>query len=205
VAVELTKRDGRQWAAFPGEGKRGFGVDIRSADGEIVNFQVARAVPPRVCIEGIDPLTAHLPGKPITVASSRGRDAIAREIASRLLPGYRAALTSLREREAAARARFDARASLVNAAERLFGEPTDFGEFDPAVTGMANYRTEARLALRGSRDRGDERHTPEAEFARVTVTDDGATAHLEMRGIPADVVLRMLAVLAEHNATFPES
>ena len=32
VAVELTKRDGRQWAAFPGEGKRGFGVDIRSAD-----------------------------------------------------------------------------------------------------------------------------------------------------------------------------
>jgi hypothetical protein len=201
---------GESWTLVP-DAKRGFGVDMRSRDGEIVNFQdsMTGGYPrPRLWIEFIDPLTVRPVTKPISVANSRPPLAIAREIASRLLPGAREELASRRAKEAQAKAAFEARASAVNAAEALFGKPTDFGEYRPAQPGEhTSSKTEARLALRGrhTRQMGRYEHT-DTEFARVEVTDFAAgLMNVELRDIPAPVVMRMLAVLAEHNAAQPEA
>lgn len=199
VANAMSTR-GESWVLVGDEAKRGFGVDMRSRDGEIVNFQQARN-PAQLFIEGCDPLTVHTTGKSIHVTASRHPLAIAREIANRLLPDYREALAGRRDREAKARAAFEARVAAVNAAEALFGQPSDFGEFDPAR--LSEYRTEVRLSLRGKhvRQMGRREHA-EAEFTRVTADNDGSLMGLELSDVPAEVVMRMLAVLAEHNATF---
>ncbi len=190
VANAMNAR-GESWVLADGEAKRGFGVDMRSRDGEIVNFQLDKGLPVRLLIEGCDPLSMHTTGKPIHVTTSRPLPVIAREIANRLLPGYREELAKRRNREAKARAAFEARTAAVNAAEALFGQPSDFGEFDPARYGAYRYKTEARLA----EQRG--------QYGRVTATGDGLLLDLELSNVPAEVVMRMLAVLAEHNATFP--
>lgn len=188
------------WSLMLGPGQRGFGVDMVSHKGEHVNFQdsMTGGYPrPRLWIEFIDPLTARSVAKPISVANSRPPLAIAREIVSRLLPGAREELASRRAKEAKAKADFEARAAVVNQAERMFGEPSDFGHLSPEVRGAMTYKTEARLNLRGRHLAGSHAHD---EFGRVSVTEDGSLVSLELSSIPADVLLRMLAVLAEHNA-----
>lgn len=208
TAVWLSKSDGKAWHAVPGQAKRGFGKDIRTDDGEIVNFQDSTKSPyprERLWIEVIDPLTASSVAKPISVAAARGGEAIAREIANRLLPDGRAELAERREQEAKRLAAFNARAALVNAVETMFGEPTDFGTLDPDARGEVNYKTEARLPLRGKSLKEVWRGHAiyEHEFARVEVTGDGSLMNVSLKDIPAGVVMRMLRVLADYNAMWP--
>lgn len=201
TASALAAIDGKNWVLSPDDAGRGFGVDIRNSDGEVVNFQWAVASG-RVYIEGMDPATSAATGTVIHVTASRGYIVIAKEISRRLLPGYRRELADRRAHEAGQRAEFEARAAAVNAVERLFGTPTDFGAYNPMAGGEAHYKTEARLALRGAHERFGCRGLV-TEYGRVSVTGDGSLTDLELHGIPAAVALRMLRVLADYTAMWP--
>ena len=194
---------GEMWVLADGEAKRGFGVDMRSRDGEIVNFWQAEGSA-QLVIEVTDPLTAYSVTKPIRVTASRPPLVIAREIANRLLPGAREALAGRRAKEAEARKEFEARAAAVNAAESLFGRPTDFGDYKPGMQGEVTYKTGGRLAMRGShiRQMGRYDHV-DTEFARVETTFDGSLMDIELRNIPRDVAMAVLGVLGHWNSMWP--
>lgn len=203
VANALTAiDDGVSWVLVGDEASRGFGVDMRSSAGEIVNFQQAREAG-RVYIEGMDPVSHKSTGCSVTVAASRGAVVIAREIERRLLDKLRAEMASRRESESAERALFEARTAAVRSVAELFG-PSDVPEqYDPAH--RAPYTVEAWLTLRGRHERqmGRYVHT-DMEAAHVSAVNDGSLMSLEIRDIPAPVALRMMRVLADYEAMLPE-
>lgn len=207
IAEALTSRDGEpeSWALSP-EAKRGYGTDMVSSAGEIVNFQWTTAhVSQRLYIQGIDPLTTRTTGKSITVLAKRGTEVFAAEIARRLLPGYRATLADRRAKEAKAQAEFQARVDAVHQAEALFGACTDFGSFDPAERYGSAYQAEVRLPLRGRAYRayGSGHQYAEEESGSVAVRDDGRLMDIDLKGIPVPVAVRMLRVLADYTKTIP--
>lgn len=204
VANALTAIDSASWALVGEEAGRGFGVDMRSTAGEVVNFQESTSYArPRFWIEGMDPVTPRATECAISVLASRGAVVIAREIERRLLGRLRAELASRREKETAERAEFEARTAAVRSVAGLFG-PCDVPEsYDPAH--RAPYTVEAWPALRGRHERQAGRYVhTDREWAHVSATGDGSLMSLEARNVPAAVVLRMARVLADYNAMLPE-
>lgn len=204
VANALSPIDpaGVSWVLVGDEAFRGFGVDMRSSAGEVVNFQQAKEQG-RVYIEGMDPVSCKGTDTSIKVTAARGAVAIAREIERRLLEHLRTVLADRRAAEATERALFEARTAAVRSVAELFG-PSDVPEqYDPAH--RAPYTVEAWLALRGRHERqmGRYVHT-DMESAHVSAVNDGSLMTLEIRDIPAAVALRMMRVLADYEAMPPE-
>lgn len=183
---------GTEWSAGPGawlEERMLHGPDQAQ-----LRFTGLKDKPGRISISGWYPATRKtLTGKDyrdITVAASRGAEVLAREITSRLLPGYLETLREVIECELTAADQYAGRVKLLAEVERLFGAmPTERKSY----TSVTDYSQEARFHLAGTITRP---YGFTAPHVSVEASGTPNVLKLELSTIPVDVAMRMLAVLA---------
>jgi hypothetical protein len=138
----------------------------------------------RISITGWFPVTSHGFDKgeraAITVRADRGPRAIAAEINSRLMPGYRAAMVKVRECDAAERAARQARATLTAYITGLFPA----GRAVMPAHCQSDNRNEIILYLPGHAG------------GSVRFHGDGREVEFDRFRVPAAVALRMLEISA---------
>jgi hypothetical protein len=168
--------------AHPGSDYEGTAVTITGDGGITLHVESLYSDPGRVEISGVYPSTRmeRLARTTITVAASRGPKVIAREITSRLLPGYLTELARVVE--------FNVRqAHDTGLREALAGKLT--GMFPGAftrTTGWTLQGTEVVIPC----DSGP------SDGGTAGLSTGAATVHLDLRGVPQAVALRMLEILA---------
>lgn len=204
VTGPLSKADGASWywPVTRPEESSGYGIDLCGPDGQVITLEEA-VQPGRVVVTARLPRTRRTCKQvSVTAAIARGPEQVALDIFRRVLPPYRAELTAVREFERKAKAARDARVQTLHQAEALFGVRTEFGAYEPGRHDESGHELSVRLRLRGKYTEPGQRG-PSTEFGRVTVRNGADLASLELRDVPAAVVLRMLDVLADYTAMLP--
>jgi hypothetical protein len=180
LAVKVAAELGGNARAHPGSDYEGTAVTITGDGGITLHVESLYSDPGRVEISGVYPSTRmeRLARTTITVAASRGPKVIAREITSRLLPGYLTELARVVE--------FNVRqAHDTGLREALAGKLTGmFPEAFTRTTGYTGQGTEVVIPREGG------------PGGTIDLSTDATDVHLDLRGVPQAVALRMLEILA---------
>jgi hypothetical protein len=186
IARELGKLRGETWTAGPGwhstqrklcgpdEAELFISTDSWRARGK-----------GRITAHGSYPTTnLRVHPEEITVAETRGAEAVAKEISRRLLPAYLDRLAEVREYNEGERAGYEARGKALNEVAARFGnaykqEPYEPGRSNTYSDSFSLYHLHGRL------------------YGSVEASGAPDTLRLDLHSVPRETGLRMLAVLAE--------
>ncbi len=186
IARELGKLRGESWAAGPGwhdTQRRLHGPD--EAELFISTDSWRTRGKGRITAHGSYPTTnLRVDPEEITVAETRGAEAVAKEISRRLLPAYLDRLAEVREYNEAERPGYEARGQVLNEVAALFGEsykqePYEPGRPNSYSDGFSLYHLRGRL------------------YGSVEASGTPDTLRLDLHSVPRETALRMLALLAE--------
>lgn len=125
----------------------------------------------------------------LSASLARGPLAIARDINRKIMPGYLAELGRVLAWNRDEQAKHEGRTVVLNQAAELFGATFERpGAWEPGQSGAHKDSLSLRERL------------PGAAFGTVEAYGEPDKLNLDLHHIPADVALRMLAVLAESTS-----
>ena len=201
IAEALRARTGQAWDLVTEESEQpGWGFYIDGPHRLRLHMEDAVASSHHYIYGVYPPTRMQVDRHSCKVRTDRGPAAIAGEIARRVLPDYTHALAEVLAYEAKQLADYAGRVDAVHEAEELFGARSDFEPYDSGPGRMRAQEVSVSLPLRGAFPLG--KHGV-SEHARVEASDGGALLSLDLKNVPAPVVLRMLRVLADYTATLP--
>lgn len=187
IARELGKLREETWTSGPGWHSTQY--KLSGPDEAELYVSTSYQTPGRIAAHGGYPRTnAQVGHEDITVAISRGPAATAKDINRRLLPVYLTRLAEVAKYNETERANYEARGRVLNQAAGLFGQTYKQEPYEPGKSGTHS-------------DSLSMYDVPSVGFGSVKASGSPDTLDLDLHSVPREIVLRMLAVLAEASTS----